>query len=261
MPGIEVLSRTQRIIVLPNTSVSIVKQGPSGPPGPEGALGPPGPPGLDGDITGSELFIPIAGGPTSVDTVLDFLNAPSINGELLEVITMLVEDEVHVTGAPGLLGLAVRRDADTPTVDATGDYSPLLVDALGRLKIKHVKDTQIVNGTMGIANGESISSLGGDANTGIIDLTKKSLVGIQMPAAWTAAGLSFSVSMDGGTTYNDLYDDTMTERSIAVVASRSITLDPTKFMGCTHLKFRSGTGAGPVNQGAARTINYTTVAL
>lgn len=48
MPGIEVLSKTQRIIVLPNTSVSIVKEGPTGPQGPIGPQGPVGPMGPEG---------------------------------------------------------------------------------------------------------------------------------------------------------------------------------------------------------------------
>ncbi len=55
MAGIEVLSRTQRIIVLPNTSVSLVKEGPTGPPGRDGlqgARGPEGPKGLPGDPGG-----------------------------------------------------------------------------------------------------------------------------------------------------------------------------------------------------------------
>lgn len=66
MSGIEVLSRTQRIIVLPHTSTSIVKEGPPGPRGiqgpvgpigpsrgpvgPAGADGPPGPQGIQGPV-------------------------------------------------------------------------------------------------------------------------------------------------------------------------------------------------------------------
>ncbi len=45
------------------------------------------------------------------------------------------EDTAHVSGDFGLLGLAVRRDADTSLVSADGDYSPLQVDALGSLKV------------------------------------------------------------------------------------------------------------------------------
>ncbi len=57
MSGIEVLSRTQRVIVLPNTSVSIVKEGPQGETGltgsqgligPQGGIGLSGPQGLSG---------------------------------------------------------------------------------------------------------------------------------------------------------------------------------------------------------------------
>lgn len=52
MAGIEVLSRTQRIIVLPNTSVSIVKEGPEGPRGPQGIQGIQGIRGITG-LTGA----------------------------------------------------------------------------------------------------------------------------------------------------------------------------------------------------------------
>lgn len=48
---IEVLSKTQRIIVLPSTSVSIVKAGPVGPRGP---VGPAGPPGAGGSTPGKD---------------------------------------------------------------------------------------------------------------------------------------------------------------------------------------------------------------
>lgn len=54
MPGIEVLSRTQRIIVLPNTSVSFVKQGPTGPQGPQGIPGIQGLTGPTGPVASSE---------------------------------------------------------------------------------------------------------------------------------------------------------------------------------------------------------------
>ena len=45
------------------------------------------------------------------------------------------EDTAHVSGDFGLLGLAVRRDADTSLVDTDGDYAPLQVNALGALKV------------------------------------------------------------------------------------------------------------------------------
>lgn len=313
MSGIEVLSRTQRIIVLPNTSVSIVKEGPPGPPGLQGLIGPIGPAGLDGasvvdmyveddphesndngvlflavrrdsDVSGVDDGdysvlqtdnygkLKVAGPLTDdelrsapVPVILDVTSLAALENVTVTVSniagTEFAEDSAHVSGAAGGLSLAVRQDSDASSVSADGDYAALLVDSLGRLKIKHIKDAQVVSGTVIIANGASVTSTGGDANNGIIDLTKKALVGIQFPSAWTTANITFLASTDGGTTFNDLYDDLGTERSVGAIASRTITLDPTKFMGCTHLKIRSGTSATPVNQGASRTISYTTLAL
>lgn len=278
MSGIEVLSRTQRIIVLPNTSVSIVKEGPPGPPGDQGLTGPIGPPGLDGanvvdmyventlhesDDQGV-LFLAVRqdANVSGVDDGDYSVLQTDVYGKLKVANgAEFSEDSVHASGNTGVLILAVRQDSDSSSVSADGDYAGLLVDSLGRLKIKHIKDAQVVSGSLIIANGASVTATGGDANTGIIDLTKKSLVGIQIPSGWTTANITFLGSTDGGATFNDLYDDAGTERSVGATASRTITLDPTKFMGCTHLKIRSGTSGTPVNQGASRTISYTTLAL
>jgi hypothetical protein len=46
------------------------------------------------------------------------------------------EDAAHAGGDTGVLGLAVRRDADTTSVDTDGDYAALLVDAVGALKVR-----------------------------------------------------------------------------------------------------------------------------
>lgn len=46
-----------------------------------------------------------------------------------------LEDTAHTSGDLGVLGLTVRRDADTSLVDADGDYAPLQVNALGALKV------------------------------------------------------------------------------------------------------------------------------
>lgn len=46
------------------------------------------------------------------------------------------EDAAHTTGDTGVMGLAVRRDADTTLVGTDGDYAPLQVDANGYLKVE-----------------------------------------------------------------------------------------------------------------------------
>ena len=51
-----------------------------------------------------------------------------------------VEDSAHSSGHSGVMPLAVRRDADTSLVDSDGDYAPLQVDSLGRLKTRSIQD-------------------------------------------------------------------------------------------------------------------------
>lgn len=78
--------------------------------------------------------------------------------------------------------------------------------------------------------------------------------GIVMPAAWTAAVLTFQASFDGTTFYN-LYDEAGGEYTIAADASRYITVPAGDFAGVRFLKVRSGTAAAAVNQAAARTLS------
>lgn len=107
---------------------------------------------------------------------------------------------------------------------------------------------QITAATATIANGASLS----DA----VALRRGRVAALQLPAAWTAAAITFQASLDGGVTYGNVYDDA-TERTIAsgsVVADRVLSLDPADWAGFTHIKLRSGTAASPVAQGAARAI-------
>jgi hypothetical protein len=99
--------------------------------------------------------------------------------------------------------------------------------------------------TVTIANGASLS--------GAMDLGERTLVGIVMPSAWTAASLTFQVSVDG-TTYGNLYSAGGTEESATVGVSQVIRLASDSFLGARYVKIRSGTAGAPVNQGAARTI-------
>lgn len=104
--------------------------------------------------------------------------------------------------------------------------------------------------SVSIANGASLSDAG--------NLGPFRLVGIVMPATWTAANLTFQVSDDAGTTYNNLYDDLGTEVTVTAAASRYIALDPAVFAGINYLKVRSGTSGSAVNQGGDRTITLVT---
>ena len=110
-----------------------------------------------------------------------------------------------------------------------------------------------VSPSVTIAETESLS--------GDVDLQggERQLVGIQMPAAWTAAGVSFAVSADG-TTWVPLYWDD-SEYVVDAAASRGISLEPSAFAGWPYVRVRSGTAGTPVNQDAERTLVVMTRAV
>lgn len=93
-----------------------------------------------------------------------------------------------------------------------------------------------------IANGNSQSD--------VINVAPLVPVGIILPAAWTAASLTFLVSVDGTTFYP--LQDMSGEVSVTVTAGQYVALDPAIFIGIISMKLRSGTAAVPVNQGADR---------
>ena len=93
----------------------------------------------------------------------------------------------------------------------------------------------------------------GQSLSGAVQLTGLLVVGIVIPAEWTAANLTFQASADGAT-YNDLYDDIGTEKTVTAAAARYIIINPTDFAGIELLKVRSGTSGAPVAQAAAREL-------
>jgi hypothetical protein len=102
-----------------------------------------------------------------------------------------------------------------------------------------------------VANGASLSGVVA------VDLDQY-LVAIEMPTTWTAANLTFQVSVDG-TTYRNLYNNSGSETTVTAGADRVIHVDREQFVGIHYLKVRSGTAGVPVNQGGDRTINLVFV--
>lgn len=98
-----------------------------------------------------------------------------------------------------------------------------------------------------IANGVALSS--------IAAIEGADIVGVEMPAAWDAAPLTFQASGDN-TTFKDVFDDSGTELSIAAAASRYVSLVTAikQLRGVRFLKVRSGPTGAPVNQTAARQL-------
>lgn len=116
----------------------------------------------------------------------------------------------------------------------------------------------VTNISVTIANGESLS--------GAASIERRNLVGLVVPTGWTAAGIGFMVSYDGGTTYVQL---NITDHSTApagldefeVLAADVptgeaifIALDPSVFLGATHVKVKSQTAGSAVNQTGAKTL-------
>jgi len=104
-----------------------------------------------------------------------------------------------------------------------------------------------------IAAGRSLS--------GPVPLGALTLVGISMPATWTPAVLTFQVSPDGGTTWQELYDGAGNEVTIFAAAGQFVIplLDPSYlWRGVNLVQVRSGTLAPPVNQVAAAVVNIVT---
>lgn len=87
-----------------------------------------------------------------------------------------------------------------------------------------------------------------------INLGAQTLHGIVIPATWTAAELTFQVSIDGGATWHEMNDATATAVSCAVTAGDYAALDPDLWRSINCLKIRSGTLAVPVDQAVAATL-------
>lgn len=85
-----------------------------------------------------------------------------------------------------------------------------------------------------------------------------SLVGIQVPANWTTAGISFQCSIDGGATWAEITDIVGTPIAVGSLTGGTlvyfVALDPAKFRGVRAIKIRSGTQAAPVVQANTVTL-------
>jgi len=97
-----------------------------------------------------------------------------------------------------------------------------------------------------IASGTSLS--------GPVSFGGLRLFAISMPSVWTAASLTFQASFDGGVTWQNMYDVTGNEITVAASASRCVTIDPVIFAAIPMVKVRSGTSSAPVVQAQDSTI-------
>jgi hypothetical protein len=100
----------------------------------------------------------------------------------------------------------------------------------------------------------SVTILSGASITSSIKLGNRIPVGIIIPAAWTAADLTFQTSWDD-TTFYDVYGVEGTEIGLDTVAGGLCSIDYANLFGIgPYLKIRSGPTALAVNQGADRVL-------
>lgn len=90
------------------------------------------------------------------------------------------------------------------------------------------------------------------------DLGLMRLGRIDMPAAWDAAKLSFSVSSNGEN-YRPLFDKDGNEYTVTVAAGRSTLIPLADMLSVRYISVRSGTTAATVAQSANRTLTLVLV--
>lgn len=110
---------------------------------------------------------------------------------------------------------------------------------------------------MGVLHQDAIIA-NGASETGEIDVTDRVVIGIEIPAAWTAATLAITAAQKPGGTFVPVFDKAGAEIEYQAGASRMILLDPNLTRPLRVMKINSGPSTLRVNQGAARTINIVT---
>ncbi len=89
------------------------------------------------------------------------------------------EDAAHTTGDIGVMALAVRRAADTPTSGLDGDYEPLKTDANGHLKVEIFDggDSHTIDGTVTANAGTGTFTVDGSGVTQPVSHSSLAVVG------------------------------------------------------------------------------------
>lgn len=101
----------------------------------------------------------------------------------------------------------------------------------------------------------SVTLASGSSLSGTINLGGLRLFGLTIPAAWTAAALSFQVSPDAGANWYELMGPDGAAVTLAPQTSCCMMLDPKFFAPFQYIRLRSGLAAAPVAQGADRMLN------
>ena len=107
----------------------------------------------------------------TIDTSLN--NIESSVGSIDTEIQALsqAEDAVHSSGDAGMMSLAVSHAAESSMVSADGDYAPLQVNAIGRLKVDAVVSSDFVKGAPSYNATDDLAAAGDGLVTIVAALT------------------------------------------------------------------------------------------
>jgi len=179
--------------------------------------------------------------PVSSDTIETLIGEVKVSPTANTLLGRMKSLEDKVATQSTLLGLLTQTNALLEQMKGNGEAG----------------DAAPVSIAGSLANAETATIANGESLSGAVDLDSNTLVGISMPAAWTAAVITLSVSNDG-TNYASLYYDGTEFTVNEATASINITLDPTVLLPWRYIKVRSGTAGTPVNQDAERAITLLT---
>lgn len=182
-------------------------------------------------------FVPTDGA-LADDTVRD-----GLIGSLLRVKTTVVGTYVDSTLA---VDVETRAGVGGAKVPATGQAT-----AAESVPVVLASDHGVpVNVSATIADGQSLSAG--------VDLGGRALVGIETPAGWTTAVMTFQVSTDNSTwiEYEDVNGTAIQIPSTA--ASKYRAIDPADFISVRYLKVRSGTSGSAVAQSGGDVVTLVT---
>lgn len=115
------------------------------------------------------------------------------------------EDAVHASGDTGVMSLAVRQDTQATLVSATGDYSPLTVDAVGRLRISTGNNTTATSSNV-TASITNVTILASNANRRGATIYNDSTSLVYLKLGATATSTSFTLKLQPDSYYEVPFD-------------------------------------------------------
>lgn len=102
-----------------------------------------------------------------------------------------------------------------------------------------------------IVNGPAIQA--GESLSEGVDVSAGRIVRITTPGGWTGANLTFQISTDGASGYNDLYNAKGEEITVVTRGDNSAIIVRDEWTrNIKFIKFRSGTASHPVPQEEGR---------